>query len=470
MATADMTSTEAWTGSFILVHLFLILGVVLGMIAIVHMLQQRRSPQSIVAWLLAIIICPWIVVPLYLLLGGRKHRRRAADKEDLTICGAGEVMGKDVSRIDRLIRSYSLPGAMGGNEVELLGTGVEIYNAMVQEIDRATSSICIETFVLHLDDVGTAIVDRLTQRAREGIAVLLLIDGLGSLSTSKHKLARLIKAGGKVSHFMPVIHNPFRGSGNLRDHRKIAIFDDAVVISGGTNIAQEYIGPTPSTSRWKDCSVRITGPAVHTYIETFSSDWRFSSGEKYAGSYSSTAMADGQTVQVVPSGPDVPGDPLYDAIMSMTYLATDRIWLVTPYFVPDDALCTALAAAARRGTQVHILVPDHSNHGLADWARGTYLRECQEAGATILRYMPGMVHGKVMLMDDELAIVGSANLDMRSLFLNYESAMLMYSQKGIKDVESWINGLAKECETGVKPVSHLRGVGEGIARMFGPLL
>ena len=462
-------------------YLLLIIGLLIGVATIIYMLKQRRSPQSSVAWLLGILICPWIAVPLFMFMGGRKWRKLTKKKGYLTITDqeAGQVEAHEAQRIERLIKSFNVPSATSGNRIELLDTGIRIYDEMIKGINEAKRSICIETFILALDEVGLSIIERLTARAEEGIEVRLLIDAVGDSthpknlrSTKQHaQFAPLIKAGGKLSFFMPMIHNPLRGSWNLRNHRKIAIFDDEVVISGGTNIADEYIGPTELKSRWKDCSMRIEGPGVQTYLDVFCHDWKFASGETYLPEPGREPRADGQVVQIVPSGPDIDGDPIHDAFMSMTYLARKRIWIITPFFVPDEAICSALASAARRGTDVQILVPQNSGMNMADWARESYLRECQEAGARVLRYMPGMVHAKLVLMDDELAVIGSANMDMRSLFLNYESAMMVYSEPGIREIERWITELAAKCECHeLESDSHYGTVKEGIARMFGPLL
>ena len=256
-----------------------------------------------------------------------------------------------------------------------------------------------------------------------------------------------------MAFFLPVIHRPFRGRTNLRNHRKIAIADGQRVIAGGTNIASEYIGPTPKPGRWRDLSFLLEGPAVRHYEEVFRMDWAFATGEQLAIHPESGRPVAGNgestTVQVVPSGPDVPGDPLYDAILSAAFAAKSRLWFVTPYFVPDDALAQALSLSAHRGIDLRILMPARSNHLMADLVRGTYLRDIQEAGGKILLYTKGMVHAKLMIMDDELAMVGSANIDMRSLYLNYETAMFIYSPNDVFAAESWVQGLAADTVQGV---------------------
>lgn len=174
-------------------------------------------------------------------------------------------------------------------------------------------------------------------------------------------------------------------------------------------------------------------------------------------------------MQVVPSGPDVPKDPVHDALLTAAYTAEKRLWIVTPYYVPDEALAQALRLAAQRGVDIQVVVPAKSNHKLADLARGTHLRELEECGGKVIKY-PHMVHAKVVVVDNRLAVVGSANMDMRSLFLNYEIVMFSYSGPDIDSVHNWVQGLIDESSTGVDPVGPVRDTVEGLARLIAPLL
>ena len=178
----------------------------------------------------------------------------------------------------------------------------------------------------------------------------------------------------------------------------------------------------------------------------------------------------GQPFKSSPSGPDISGDPLYSALLSAVFQAKKRLWIVTPYFVPDETLAEALHLAAHRGTDVQVLIPQTSNHRLADMARGPYLRDLQKAGGQVLFYQGGMLHGKALLADDTLAVIGSANFDMRSLFLNYETGLLVYSHAEVQDIHDWIKTLALGCRSGVDAVGVLRDIGEGVARMMAPIL
>jgi cardiolipin synthase len=244
------------------------------------------------------------------------------------------------------------------------------------------------------------------------------------------------------------------------------------VMAGGTNIAEEYIGPTPRSDRWQDLSFLLEGPNASVYQQIFESDWQFAAGEQEIPELTLPAIESGkgQIVQVVPAGPDVAEDPLYDAFITAFYTAQERLWIVTPYFVPDQALMQSIETASHRGVDVRILVPKVSNQGLANLARGPYLRQLRDAGATIMQYTPGMMHAKILLVDHQFAMVGSCNLDLRSLLLNYEVAMFTYSPEGIADVEEWVTGLMHDCEIGIADPSSTRDFFENLTALISPLL
>jgi len=172
----------------------------------------------------------------------------------------------------------------------------------------------------------------------------------------------------------------------------------------------------------------------------------------------------------VPSGPDVKEDPLYDTVLASIFNARKRIWVVTPYFIPDEMLTRALCIAAKRRLDVRIIVPLVSNHRMADFARRGYLRQIQEAGGRIYSFKPGMLHGKLILADDTLGIIGSMNMDARSFFLNYEAAIFIYSESVVKQLDSWVSDIMSQCKTGVKKASTVGGFIEGVVRLFAPLL
>lgn len=455
--------------SLLLSHLTLVGVVLLSVLVITRIIRQRRAPGTTMAWLLAVALVPYVGIPLYLIFGGRKLRNLAAGKSGLILPELETVAAAQAAPLDRLLRTYNLPGATCGNRIRLCSSGEDGYARLVELIESARRRISLLTYLLHYDAVGRDILRRLERRAREGVEVRLLLDKIGSLYLTKRFFSPLVKAGGRVAFFLPAVYRS-----NLRNHRKMLICDDVRVLAGGANIADEYLGPAPDKRRWQDLSFVLSGPAVSRYAEVFRADWQFASGEiiRPLEPPAPEPAADGEeaVLQVVPSGPDVLWDPLYDAILSAAFQARRRIWIVTPYFVPDDALAQSLRLAARRGVEVRILVPERSNHFLADRARGTYLREIQSAGGKIYFYSAGMVHAKLLLVDDRLALLGSPNFDMRSLFLNFEIALFSYSEPFVRRLETWSAPLFTQARLGVRPIGTLGEYFEGLVRLFAPLL
>jgi cardiolipin synthase len=322
--------------------------------------------------------------------------------------------------------------------------GGEALHALWQALDAANESIDVCTFILGRDELGRQFVDRLIAKARAGVRVRLLLDGMGSLMAGRPNLQPLRDAGAAVALFVPPLHSPLKGRTNLRDHRKMLIVDAAAASprlwSGGRNLASEYFEGEPGKAAWHDLSFDLSGPLVHQALALFERDWAFAHTERPPQQMppedggDDSAPAHG--AQLVASGPDQLDDTVYALLISAAYRARRRIALVTPYFVPDAALQMALCLAARRGVQVDLLLPARSNHRLSDIARGRALRALGQAGARIW-LAPQMLHAKLAVVDDELALAGSANLDSRSLFLNYELMVAFHEAADVARFGQW---------------------------------
>ncbi len=463
----------------LLPHLLTVAGFLLAFLAIARLMSERKQPSNTFAWLLAIAFIPYVGVPLYLMLGGRKIKRLAARKAPLFTVIPGLIPSAAAnSPTAKVLMLNGASPPIGGNRVQFLTSGEEAFAKLEQGIREAKHSIHLMTFILGRDAVGKRIVKLLAQRAKEGVKVRLLLDSLGCFMTSGGFCDPIRKAGGEVVKFMPVLPVQTRGSANLRNHRKIVIFDHQVAALGGRNLAIEYMGPTLLKRRWRDFGAIVEGPAASLLNEIFIADWAFASGQSIAQlnlerpAEPPAAVGDSE-VQIAASGPDVAGEPLYEGILSLVQQAEKSIWISTPYFIPDEVLFRSLLVQARAGTDVRLVVPARSNHRITDLARRYYLRELHAAGAKVLLYGPGMSHAKMLLVDERVGMMGSANMDLRSLFVNFEVGMVTYSQREAKVMSRWLSEVfdqAKPMQAPQKKRRIIPTIGEEIARLLAPLL
>ncbi|OUW16355.1 MAG: hypothetical protein CBD18_07030 [Opitutales bacterium TMED158] len=452
-------------------HLGTVLGFSLALVLIARLMREKRRPSATVAWMLGIILIPYVGVPLYLIFGGRKVTKLTQRKNPLNLIPGNEE--------EEILRASPFGVVSKGNRTEFQKSGVEAFEGLVSAIRAAKSSIDITTFILSHDTIGRTVVHELSQRAREGISVRLLLDAIGSWGKKTMYMLELENAGGRIERFMPVLPLSTRGRANLRNHRKLAIFDGRRAIIGGRNIGREYMGPIPAPKRWKDLSLLIEGPAVRQLSTIFEADWEFACSKKDNSArpiypIEISSLPGKRTIEIMASGPDTKGDPLYEKILSIIQEADTSVTLVTPYYIPDEVLQRSLVVKARTGKKVQLLVPKKSNHPITDLARNPFLRELAEAGVEILLYAAGMMHGKAILVDDCIAMTGSANIDLRSLFVNYELGAFFYDLEDIAEISSWIDDLKKDSEhfsdLPVEKPSLLRSTAEDLSRLITPLL
>jgi cardiolipin synthase len=445
-------------------HVALVASTLLALLFSGAILDRRRPVGSAFAWLFIIGFLPFVGIPLFFMFGGRKFAAHAAEKPRL-----------DAPRSDT-------HGFWG---LRWLDTGEGAFGCFLEEIARADHTIQLVTFVVGDDATGRAVLSALCARAKAGVRVELLLDGFLAHQAPRDALSALANAGGTVERFMPLLHLPGRQRSNLRNHRKIAVFDGRVAIVGGMNLASEYMGQEPEPARWRDLSVRLEGPAVVALAEIFDADFAFARrkrlGRKVERATHAARMAsllpaippDLQPLaqlDVVPSGPHTANDAIYDRVLTAIFRADRRIWVATPYFVPDDALTRALEVALRRGVEVCIVVPLRSNHLVTDIVAAPVLRALRNEGARVYRY-PHMLHAKALLIDD-VAVVGSANFDMRSLWLDYEIALFLPGKPEVTWLDAWFSALFSGPHANASDAepSFLRRGLESVARLLSPLL
>ena len=454
----------------LIIHISAIVADILVLSALGHMVYQRREPTSMIAWLLAIILLPYIAVPLYFVFRSRKRKKKV--KAPIELACKGEVAPENATDLDMILRGNGIAGATRENWFEFYTDGVDAYTALMAQIKAAEKQILISTYVFSSDEVAKSILQELAQKAAQGVSVKLLIDSIGSLPLYlfQKPLKALKQAGGQVSFYMPPLTRPFQNYINLRNHRKIFLFDGKTVLAGGMNLSREYMGPTPCDDRWQDILFSIQGPAVFHYREIFTEDWNHTAKEKLTLPKQLTFSKGDTTIQVVPSGPDIPSDALYETLLSAVFAAKKRIWIVTPYFVPDKSLMQALIIARHREVDIKLITPASSNHLIADLGRSSYMRELSANGIEVCLFQEGMIHAKAILIDEKGVMMGSANIDQRSLFLNYEVVSFIYSEEIIIESERWMNMLIAKCHGQMKPASNWRKMGENLMSIFAPLL
>ncbi|MEZ6015951.1 MAG: phospholipase D-like domain-containing protein [Planctomycetota bacterium] len=457
-------------------HVAVVLGFALGVLLPLRLVQQRQRPSVTFAWLVAIALLPYVGVPLYFLFSSRKLRRGLRDKR-APLAGLEarrQAQGDSSVALDPLERLLEVEGSAprrAGNAAELLPDGTSAYEAVCEVIRGAERSIEVCMFILADDEVGRALVDALVERARAGVAVSVLVDALGCFRTRGRFLDPLRAAGGRVAVFLPVAPLHRRWSANLRNHRKLLIADGAVAWTGGMNFGGEYMGPTASTSRWVDLSFLLRGPIVADLASAFAADWAFASPRPLSSSGAATEPQGQDTLQLIASGPDVPGDPLADALLSLVHHAQRRVWIVTPYFVPDEPLQRALKIQARAGVDVLVVAPERSNHRLADVVRARSFEELVEAGARVLLLPERMLHAKLSLFDDTSALFGSANVDLRSLYLNFELSVHITAGPTLEALDAWATALAQRCRAHApERVGFARRSLADVASLLAPLL
>ena len=467
--------TEALT----LTHILITYGIIiitgaLVFTAISHMLYQKRSPTSMISWLLAVVFLPYITIPLYFLIGIRKRNDKKA-KSYVVFSEEKHPNSVESSQhtLLEVLRKNGIPPATSGNRYEIITSDVEAFNTMLSEIEQSQKSIDICTYVFADDQTTKILLEALTQRAKAGVKVRILIDIAGSLGVyfRQKPFKALRKAGGEVAFFVPVFKKPFQSYINLRNHRKIYLFDQTRVLSGGMNLSNEYMGNNDGSKRWKDILYKLEGPAVYHFYTIFMNDWIYATGKAEMIIPQKMLKQEGENiVQVVPSGPDIPRDALYEALLSTIYSAKERIWIVTPYFVPDDNIMQALIIAQHRDVDIKLITPRKSNHLIADIGRSPYMRELEEAGVDLQLYEGDMLHAKAILVDTTGGMIGSVNLDNRSLFLNYEIVTFAYSEELIQQIEVWMLELMKDASSNLKAPSKAREALENLMKVFAPLL
>lgn len=406
-----------------------------------HVRQQRRPPTAAIAWMLFIILVPYLGLPALILFGSRKLRRPHGGPPPSPPRGEA---ASDAWAVECIV-AVGQPTPAAYRALQLHVDGVAARDALLEVIAGARVTLDLCTFILAPDEMGDSVLELLARKARSGVRVRLLLDGLGRLMAPRASLGALRAAGGEVALFAPPLLAPWRGGANLRNHRKLVVADATTdrerLWCGGRNIAVEYFVGRPDVPPWRDLSFDVQGPLVSQGAALFERDWAFArrrSPSPLPRIEREIPTLRREGAQLIASGPDQGDDTIYAVLVAAAFHARRRIAVATPYFVPDSALLLALCLAARRGVSVELLLPASSNHQLSDLVRGRALRALADAGGTIWM-TPGMMHAKLVVVDDAVALGGSANVDSRSLFINYELMMAFHDTADVRRFAAWFD-------------------------------
>lgn len=409
-----------------------ILFYIFGFLHILHALMHTRTSQGTIAWVVCLLSLPFFAIPLYWLLGrtrfsGYVRARRGNDK---VLQGIAEHMYKDLQRYavdlpeeDVFERGAEELGGLPftkGNKLKLLIDGEETFQSLFADIEEAKNYICVNFFIVKNDKIGQRFQKALIAKAKQGVKVWFLFDEIGSHKLSSTFLGEMRDAGIKCQSFGSGREWWSRLQMNFRNHRKIVVVDGVSAFVGGLNVGDEYLGRNAKFGHWRDTHLRIVGPSVQAIQLIFLEDWFWARTEIPELNWRTIAQEEDQVAAVIPTGPADPVDSWKLLVAEAANTARERLWITSPYFVPDDGVITALQLAAIRGVDVRILLPDKVDHILVWLSAFTYYEQAIPYGVKLYRYTKGFLHQKVMLIDSRMATVGTANLDNRSFRLNFE--------------------------------------------------
>lgn len=442
-----------------------VLGLAIDGVFIAWILMTKHNATSAVAWCMVVLFFPFFGALFFLLFGyqhiSRPLQRKRRHKLSYRLPPYPPGYESKSGRLVAAERPGQPPGELSvaqhlavladrfgaypltvGNQVDYYFDGQTAFPPMLEAIAAARDHVHIEFFIFHADSIGREFLNLLAQKARQGVEVRFLYDAIGSRGLGARALAELQMAGGKVSQFLPINLLRRRFQINMRNHRKILIIDGDVAFTGGLNIGDEYRGLNPVFGYWRDAHLRVRGPAVGDLQRVFAEDWDFAAHERLtddpakAPRYFLAKEAGGNVpVQIIDSGPDRDLKGIREIYFAAILKARKRVWIASPYFVPDAGLLDAIRLAGYLGVDVRLLNQLHPDHWLPHYSARYYWGEVLPAGVKIYQYARGMMHSKMILVDGEWATIGTANLDNRSLHLNFEVNCLIYSAQEVARLE-----------------------------------
>lgn len=477
-----------------IVNILLILYLFTVFSTAIMVIHEKRDPAKTSIWVLILLFLPIIGLVFYIYFG-QNHRKEKIfnrkgirDLQQITQLSKNQLI--DI-KADRYIETPSIRNNLSTitlllnnskslltlyNKVDIFQTGPKTFKAILDAIDNAKSSIHLEFYIVEDDNIGNIIKEKLIKKAKEGLAIRLIYDDVGSWSLPKQFVKDLIDGGVKVYPFMKVTFPLFTSKANYRNHRKIIVVDGDIAFMGGMNIADRYLNGDETLGTWYDTVLRIEGEGAHTLQAIFFVDWFFVSNinisdrEKYFPNHS---IASQQSIQITTSGPDSDWASIMQAFFSAITRAKKHIYIASPYFIPNESILTALKTASLSGIDVKLILPGKSDSTVVYWSSLSYVSELVDAGINVYLFQGGFNHSKILMIDSSFSSVGSANMDIRSFEDNFEVLTMIYDEKLTLELEKRFLKDLRRCKKvnlkqwNKRPIKQ--NFKESLARLFSPL-
>ena len=434
-------------------NLLFIIYYLLVTLAIVHVVMDNRQPAKTMVWVMIIYFVPIAGLLAYIFFGVNTRRQRLVGRRSLDQLTRRSMLKfveqRDLTLPERqkplidLFISQDIALPFHCAKSDFLTDGYQFFGSLLRDISSASNHIHIDIYIFEDDALGRLVADALIDRAKAGVEVRVIYDDVGCWNVHNAFFERMREAGIDVVPFMPVRLPMFTSKANYRNHRKLIIIDGRVGYIGGMNIALRYVKGGKKrnieSNIWRDTMARIEGQAVYTLQRAFLIDWYFAdrtllSDRKYYPDCDNTphSIEHSSLLQTVTSGPLSPMPEILQGYVQAILKARHYVYIETPYFLPPETLLFALKTAVAAGIDVRLLVPRRGDTWLTQWASRSYLREVAVAGVRVSLYEPGFLHSKLMVSDDCIATVGSANIDFRSMENNFEANMFLYDEDGTR--------------------------------------
>ena len=474
---------------------------ILSAVLAAHILVKKQEPVVCLSWILGVALFPLLTAIFYVSFGVNPFEQYAARKRASKHLASLKLARKSRDEIAATNRQLMTQmGYLGfdrtamwasmlhgqhlqsGNDCRLHVNSTNAFRAIRGAIEQAKDYILIQFYQIQVDSVGIQFLDLLAAKAQTGVRVHVLFDALGSYGIDKRLIDDYRKKGLKMHRFLDVHPIKRRFQINWRNHRKLVICDGQVAFTGGFNIGKLYLeGDDPERPKWFDLIFQVNGPVIGNLTALFAEDWHFTTGRSLPADIiegrhdSAKSPSDSKNLLlVVASGPSENNAPFYSTLINLFHEARARVWIMTPYFVPDKELLHAMRMAVVRGVNVKIIVPRHSNHPITDTCAHSYFSELHTYGIELLRYVPGVCHGKLIMADDDVVLAGSSNLDYRSFFLNFETDLFIRDRALTDEIAGILTGVAKHCVPLLPSDVTNRRLGRllfrRIMRLFAPLM